>query len=591
MGRAKTKTRNSKKLFNLIFLKKKRNLLKMKKTNLLSSPKLNKKDKAKKDKGKKPKTKGNIALSEKVISHLINIYRVKTFCLCPGGRNAPLVSVLSKAKGVKLFTFFEERSAGFFALGRCRREESPVAIVTTSGTAVAELLPAVIEAHYAGLPLVLITADRPSSYRGTGAPQSIEQIGIFSHYVEQTIDIEKHLKIKKIWKQKTPLHINICFDEPLIDKPVSSLSFSKKALLHKYKRRISKLSIEINQRGKIKDIESFFSQFKKPLFLLGEIPEFFKKDIEKILLSFQRPIYAEALSHLRESKKLSPFILKSGEKILPWLVLNKKIDSVVRIGRTPCARFWKDLEKTYSHLPLLSVSDQMYAGLSRKNKLVSFSVFFQWFKLLPSPSLINSQKEIRTEDQKQYQFLNRLLAKHPLSEPALIRQLSKKIPKKSFLFLGNSLPIREWGWLVDTQEDRQLKYASNRGANGIDGLLSTFFGLSRPGRQNWCLIGDLSCLYDLSAPWILNQLDPRTECFIVVVNNKGGQIFSPLFSDKIFLNEHKLHFKKWAEMWKMNYYHLQQWPKILSFSSPAVIELEVNPISTKKFYKDYKSNF
>ena len=542
---------------------------------------------------------GNISLSEKVISQLVNLYGVRTFCLCPGGRNAPLVKVLSKAKGIKILTFFEERSATFFALGRCRREKSPVAVVTTSGTAVAELLPAVIEAYYAEIPLVLITADRPSTYRGTGAPQSIEQVGIFSHYVKQTIDIEKHLNTKITWQQKTPLHINISFDEPLIDKPVSSLSFAQKTSAnHPFNRWTSGISIETNRIGNIKDIENFFSQFKKPLFILGETPEILKKDIEKILLNFRQPIYAETLSGLRESKKLSPFILKSGERILHWMVLNQKIDSVVRIGRTPCARFWKDLENTYSQLPVLSVSDQAYTGLSRKNKLVSFSVFFQWFKqlLLPvfkksPPSLLRVKKEIRVKDEKEYHFLNRLWVKHPLSELALIKQFSKKIPKKSLLFLGNSLPIREWGWVADYQEDRELKYASNRGANGIDGLLSTFFGLSCPGRQNWCLIGDLSSLYDLSAPWALNQLDPQTECFIVVVNNKGGQIFSPLFSDKIFLNEHNLHFKKWAEMWKMNYYHLRKWPKKLSFTSPAIIELEVNPSSTEKFYKALKGGF
>src|SRR5207248_6669700 len=108
-----------------------------------------------------------------------------------------------------VFTFVDERSAAFFALGRIKRDDRPVAVITTSGTAAAELLPATIEAYYSGAPLVLITADRPERYRGTGAPQSIEQVGLFGIYA--TTEIEG-------WNRRAPLHINVEFDEPLIDE-------------------------------------------------------------------------------------------------------------------------------------------------------------------------------------------------------------------------------------------------------------------------------------------------------------------------------------------------------------------------------------
>lgn len=126
------------------------------------------------------------------------------FCVCAGSRNSPLIAVLA---GSSTLSFVDERSAAFFALGRARQGR-PAAVVTTSGTAVAELLPAVVEAHYSALPLVLITADRPSRYRGTGAPQAIEQVGIFGPYAATSIED---------WSRRTPLHVNIEFDEPLID--------------------------------------------------------------------------------------------------------------------------------------------------------------------------------------------------------------------------------------------------------------------------------------------------------------------------------------------------------------------------------------
>jgi 2-succinyl-5-enolpyruvyl-6-hydroxy-3-cyclohexene-1-carboxylate synthase len=131
------------------------------------------------------------------------------FCVCGGSRNAPLLAALSARDDVRLYSFVDERSAAFFALGRIKRDGTAVAVVTTSGTAAAELLPATIEAYYSGAPLVLITADRPARFRGTGAPQAIEQLELFGPYAHRKID---H------WSGRTPLHINIEFDEPLVDE-------------------------------------------------------------------------------------------------------------------------------------------------------------------------------------------------------------------------------------------------------------------------------------------------------------------------------------------------------------------------------------
>jgi 2-succinyl-5-enolpyruvyl-6-hydroxy-3-cyclohexene-1-carboxylate synthase len=131
------------------------------------------------------------------------------FCACAGSRNSPLLAVLASLNDASVLSFVDERSAAFFAIGRAKLNGKPAAVVTTSGTAVAELLPAVVEAYYSALPLVLITADRPARFRGSGAPQAIEQIGIFGRYAATSLDG---------WSRTTPLHLNIEFDEPLIDE-------------------------------------------------------------------------------------------------------------------------------------------------------------------------------------------------------------------------------------------------------------------------------------------------------------------------------------------------------------------------------------
>lgn len=133
---------------------------------------------------------------------------VEEFCVCAGSRNSPLLVVLASSDA-RTWSFVDERSAAFFAIGRIKSHGSPVAVVTTSGTAAAELLAPAVEAFYSGLPLVLITADRPARFRGSGAPQCIDQIGLFGAYAAETMER---------WDRRTPVHINVEFDEPLIDE-------------------------------------------------------------------------------------------------------------------------------------------------------------------------------------------------------------------------------------------------------------------------------------------------------------------------------------------------------------------------------------
>jgi 2-succinyl-5-enolpyruvyl-6-hydroxy-3-cyclohexene-1-carboxylate synthase len=143
----------------------------------------------------------NLEIARRIIDD-VRALGVADFCVCSGSRNAPLIAVIERA-----YSFVDERSAAFFAVGRARRDDRPVAVITTSGTAAAELLPAAIEAYYSGTPIVLITADRPARYRGTGAPQAIEQESLFGVYAARSIEA---------WNRRMPLHINVEFDEPLL---------------------------------------------------------------------------------------------------------------------------------------------------------------------------------------------------------------------------------------------------------------------------------------------------------------------------------------------------------------------------------------
>jgi 2-succinyl-5-enolpyruvyl-6-hydroxy-3-cyclohexene-1-carboxylate synthase len=151
-----------------------------------------------------------------------------------------------------------------------------------------------------------------------------------------------------------------------------------------------------------------------------------------------------------------------------------------------------------------------------------------------------------------------ILGEEPQSELSMLRELSRTLPTGARIYLGNSLPIREWD-LAATREPRAYVYEANRGANGIDGQLSTFLGWCARGETNLCVVGDLTAIYDLGAPWIVPQLDARLR--IVIINNGGGRIFGrvaslraldPSLRERIVENAHSVEFGEWAEMWNID---------------------------------------
>lgn len=157
----------------------------------------------------------NAELALNVLKQL-KLLSIQDVIVCPGGRNIPLVFLIEEDPDFHPYYWYEERSAAFFALGRSRITGFPTAVITTSGTAAAELHPAAMEAFYSGVPLLLITADRPREMRGSGAPQTTDQTGLFHKHITFELDVAKGEAPTLIgWKLKGPAHLNVCFEEPL----------------------------------------------------------------------------------------------------------------------------------------------------------------------------------------------------------------------------------------------------------------------------------------------------------------------------------------------------------------------------------------
>ena len=509
----------------------------------------------------------NSELVQQVVFALKDL-NIKEIIVCAGARNIPIVDFLEKQNKQEKFlvtSFFEERSAAFYALGRVKASGRPVVVITTSGTAAVETFPAVVEAYYQGLPLVVITADRPKSYRGSGAPQAIEQQGLYQKYCEHSVDWdhqEKDFLIQFNWQR--PFHFNVCFEEPLLDHPLGP--FQKKFRIQIEESIFPKYTLKAGQRN--------------PLVIVSELNSAHREMVVSFIKDNNLYFIAESLSGIKNHSSLKDleldhlfYSLSNQESIR---VCKDNFDSIIRIGGVPTLRLWRDLEYELKDLEVLSFSERTFSGLARPSQVFHLKLLSE-FKVngRKNEALEYLNKEIGNVKVK-------LLKQLQNSEQNFFLSLAEVVGHDP-LYLGNSLPIREWDEFSDFDQKKQLVYG-NRGANGIDGQVSTYLGWSRDLKRSWCVIGDLTALYDLVALTMVTPAKKTQKC-IVVVNNSGGQIFSRLFKNQKYLNGHKLGFKNWAQMFGWDYREVKTSAalKKIPKSKNVIVEIKIKNQYSKKF--------
>jgi 2-succinyl-5-enolpyruvyl-6-hydroxy-3-cyclohexene-1-carboxylate synthase len=519
----------------------------------------------------------NNQLAEHVIATMLE-NGIQECCLAAGSRNAPLAYALNQSSQIKTYYWSEERSAAFFALGRIKATKRPVAIVTTSGTAAAEVLPAAMSAHYLGLPLLMITADRPRHFRGSGAPQAAEQLGLFSHYAhfEQDVAAGEICHLAK-WTCEGPAHLNVCLDEPkdaecqLIQCPPFILESRQMPVKPVLKEHLDAFAC-------------FIQKVRFPLVVVGAVDVAYKEALIAFLLKLGAPVYAEGLSHIREEGRLEHLRINRIDRI--WQIAEQNgypIDGILRLGEIPTARLWRDLEN--GKIDVCSISELPFSGLSGFGIIhTSLPQFFdQASQYLPSTNY--SFQRWLAKDHSYCHSLHQLFQEEPLAEPSLIHALSTKLPLNAHIYLGNSLPVREWD-LAAVRDNKNYGMQASRGVNGIDGQIATFLGLSIAEKSNWAILGDLTILYDMAAPWVLQQLDPDVHINLIVINNAGGQIFSRMYQNPCFINAHELQFESFAAFWKMHYEKWMQIPaNILPNKSHRLIEIMPDAQATNRFWE------
>lgn len=506
----------------------------------------------------------NATLAQQTVAYAMS-QGVGEVVLCAGARNLDLVKAFLAVPAIRTWRHFEERSAAFFALGRIQAGAGPVAVVVTSGTAVAELLPAAVEARYQGLPLLLLTADRPHSFRGSGAPQTIDQAGLFGSHAPLLADLDSTSESPisfPPWNRTGPAQINLGFDEPTATPEIAETSLPA-----------THPPPHPPHFPTPPDWNHFGSSEKENLAItVGTLAPEEQAAVANWLTCLQAPVWIEPTSGLWGHPDLTPLWIRHAEALFP------KATHVIRLGGVPNGRFWRDLE-SQTHTRVSSLSRTGLPGLARPD-VITHRCCLSGLATQSHPPKIASPNWLaccRAEDLQ--------LSRHASScPPAHARELdfvaaiSKIIPSHSRIFLGNSLPIRHWQTAASWKQ--WFAFYANRGSNGIDGQLSSFLGCAESAAEAWAILGDLTVLYDLPAPWILSQMQSKN-LRICLINNRGGGIFTNLASMRnapdlvrdTIRNPHEISFRPWAEMWQLQYLEWNEPSSLPNLpDGPVVIE-------------------
>lgn len=463
--------------------------------------------------------------------------------LSPGSRSTPVVLAGQRQPALQLTPILDERSAAFFALGLARATRQPVGLLCTSGSAPAHWFPAVIEAAEWGLPLILITADRPPELRAWGANQTVDQIHLFGRFVREFHDPGPPRDEARAIKTMTalgaraaavsrgrragPIHINLPFPEPLVPNADCDPQANGDQQPLRHARPGPFTPADDHWPAAPTTID--FNQLSGPGLICCGPGDYADDDIVALwscAASLGLPVLVDPLSGLRFGPAPEVRITRYDSLLRnPQAAAALRPAWVVRLGRPPVSRVLNDW---LTGVPSLLVDpaerwcDPTHDAVQQV--AATPAAFLNWLRrtarVMAAPGWLDNWLAV---EQGMAALAEQHLAASPWCEPHLIRALIAGLPADDAIFCANSLPIRQ----LDTWSGaraRPLAVHGNRGVSGIDGQVSTLAGLNSGGLATWGLLGDLAFCHDLSGLLLAHRLD--RPC--LVLNNGGGRIFDYL---------------------------------------------------------------
>ena len=541
--------------------------------------------------------------SIQILTHLLKEYGISDVVISPGSRNAPLAIHFSETDELNCYSIVDERSAAFVGLGMAKSSKKPVAIICTSGSAAANYYPAITEAFYQNIPLLVLTADRPTDFVDLFDGQTIRQNEIYQQHsygdfqlledAEANADDENFAIIKKAielcYEKQGPVHVNIPLKEPLYNLVSELPNFPP------VEKTIQKKEEEF-----LPNFAADWNLSKRIMILVGtrDYSEELEMLLSQLVKNHSVVVLKEANSNLRHDKffgHIDRYIFNFNESdyqtYAPDLlitigqnVVSKKIKQFLRAAKP----------KNHWHIDEFWHPDTFYSLTEKiKNKPEKFfSKLLNFISLEPS-SYFNLWEVLRDKRDLKHQ---EYCLKSSFSDFKFYDILSQKLPENINLHFSNSSPIR-YAQLFDFQKNNIY---CNRGTSGIDGCTSTAMGFAMKDLKQTVLVtGELSFFYDINGLWN-NYIPPYTR--IIVVNNGGGDIFkiipgpdSANALDEFILTKHHKNAELLAKHFGFSYTKVEEEDSLSRVldnffkpdAKPKILEVDTTEIENSAVLKGY----
>ncbi len=544
---------------------------------------------------------------------------VDRFIISPGSRSTPLALAAARNQTAEHWVIIDERDAAFFALGQSRKRGTPSALICTSGSAVANWLPAVVEANHSATPLLLLSADRPPELHNCGANQTIEQHNLFGEQVRGSYttpppdEIEEPLQrlstlVPQLIQRMShplpgPVHLNIPLRKPLLSEDSTSIDCQSHHSLP--------AQVEGSEAGQPIDKTDYQALARtihgEPGLILcgeGSYDESFYPLLEKLAERLDSPIIADPLSNLRWGHPENRRLITHYDGLLRGRGAANLThpEWIIQFGRFPLS---SSLENFLQQRP-----PPRYITVHHKTLWSDpLSLSTQKLEIDPSSfctgllghcgnnaSLPEYNHTLQQQEKRAAEWSS---SESALNEHQIIQTLRQQLPDGALLFSGNSMAIRDLdGWLASREQPLQL--FANRGASGIDGNLATVCGIrSTTGSDTpvVALLGDLTLFHNLNALYLAKESGMNLT--ILLLNNGGGNIFSYLPPaeldefESLWLTPTTIDFKKAAQLYDIPYRsidqqnELQQLGDAFRQGGPKLIELVVDRNSSNHIHQQY----
>ena len=457
---------------------------------------------------------------------------ITTVFFSPGSRSTPLIIGCEKEKRLSCFPALDERTAAFLALGHAKRTNVPTAVICTSGSALTHWFPAVTEASYSGIPLLLLSADRPPELQECGAGQTINQINLFGSFVrvfhqsslpcleqDGIRDLQTILQTaysKSVYPNFGPVHINFSFREPLWPTADST---PKLPLFSSLVR--ASFSDQTEHPESTNDLTDI-TKASRPIVIAGlNTPCSLPKTFQNI------PILCDSLCSIRETKHPARILRFENLLRCPKFKGSIKPDQFIVLGPLPTSKTLRSwIEESGAPRLVIEPSGRIVDPLLGISHSIRLN-FDQLHRLdLPQSEPGWLEKWTRAEELVEEKIDLEFEKISCNYEPKISRILSEHLPSNSNLYCANSMPIRDLEWFWKPSEKKRNLFGA-RGVNGIDGTLGTALGITHQSNQStFLLTGELAFLHDSNALLFASELIGSLT--VLLINNQGGGIFENL---------------------------------------------------------------